>query len=147
MRGGHSRAFSTAAAPNISFPFLRPILLLPDPLIYYLAIAIDLILRFTWSLKLSSHLHSIHEVESGIFLMEALEVMRRWMWVYLRLEWEAVRKGGGGSMEVREGESRLKAEDEVVAPQRRGEYRDADVGEPGEEEIGLGILVMGEKEG
>lgn len=146
-RGGHSRAFSTAASPNVSFPFLRPILLLPDPLIYYLAIAIDLILRFTWSLKLSSHLHSIHEVESGIFLMEALEVVRRWMWVYLRLEWEAVRKGGGGSMEVRDGESRLRVEDEVIAMQRRGEYRDGRLGDGGEEEIGLGILVGGEKEG
>ncbi|SCV68909.1 BQ2448_1030 [Microbotryum intermedium] len=93
----HSRAYSTAAAPNVTFPFLRPVLLLPDPSIYYLAIVIDLVLRFTWSLKMSSHLHSIHEIESGIFLMEALEVFRRWMWVYFRLEWEAVRKGGGDS--------------------------------------------------
>ena len=96
LRPSHHRAYSTASAPNMTFPFLRPILLLPDPTIYYLAIAIDLILRFTWSLKLSSHLHSIHEMESGIFVMEALEVVRRWMWVFLRVEWEAVRKGGGG---------------------------------------------------
>ena len=73
---------------------LRRILLLPDPTIYYLIIVLDLILRFTWSLKLSSHLHSIHEIEMGIFMLEALEVMRRWIWVYVRIEWEAVRKGG-----------------------------------------------------
>lgn len=73
---------------------LRRILLLPDPTIYYLIILLDLILRFTWSLKLSSHLHSIHEIEMGIFLLEALEVTRRWIWVYVRVEWEAVRKGG-----------------------------------------------------
>lgn len=73
---------------------LRRILLLPDPTIYYLIILLDLILRFTWSLKLSSHLHSIHEIEMGIFMLEALEVMRRWIWVYVRIEWEAVRKGG-----------------------------------------------------
>lgn len=73
---------------------LRRILLLPDPTIYYLIIILDFILRFTWSLKLSSHLHSIHEIEMGIFLLEALEVMRRWIWVYVRVEWEAVRKGG-----------------------------------------------------
>ncbi|KDE05144.1 hypothetical protein MVLG_04485 [Microbotryum lychnidis-dioicae p1A1 Lamole] len=108
----HSRAYSTAATPNVTFPFLRPVLLLPDPSIYYLAILIDLVLRFTWSLKMSSHLHSIHEIESGIFLMEALEVFRRWMWVYLRMEWEAVRKGGGGlgtnpssAMDKEDGES------------------------------------------
>jgi hypothetical protein len=73
---------------------LRRTLLLPDPLIYYLVTALDLILRLTWSLKLSSHLHSIHEMEVGIFILEALEVLRRWLWVFVRIEWEAVRKGG-----------------------------------------------------
>lgn len=91
----HSRAFSTSSSPNLTFPFLRPILLLPDPWVYYLAIALDLLLRLTWSLKLSSHLHSAQEVESGVFAVEALEVVRRWMWVFLRVEWEAVRKGAG----------------------------------------------------
>lgn len=140
-RGHHSRAFSTAFSPNVTYPFLRPILLLPDPLIYYLAIALDLVLRFTWSLKLSSHLHSVHEIESGIFLMEALEVVRRWMWVYLRIEWEAVRKGGGGfMMEKGEGENRLRAEEENIEMARReaGGYSDE---VPPEQEIGLGIQV------
>ncbi|GAA5939938.1 hypothetical protein JCM3775_007154 [Rhodotorula graminis] len=94
-RPGHTRAFSTAATPNLSYPFLRPILLLPNPLVYYTAICVDLLLRLTWSLKLSSHLHSAQEVESGLFAVEALEVVRRWMWVFLRIEWEAVRKGAG----------------------------------------------------
>lgn len=127
-RPGHTRAYSTAATPNVSFPFLRPILLLPDPTIYYLAIAIDLVLRFTWSIKLSSHLHTINEIESGIFMMEALEVLRRWMWVYLRIEWEAVRKGGGSNISAEELRGRVeRAEDLGV-----------------KEEIGLGILVMNE---
>ncbi|KAK4058143.1 protein-ER retention protein [Microbotryomycetes sp. JL221] len=123
-RSHHSRAFSTAAAPNLTYPFLRPILLLPDPIIYYAAIAIDLVLRFTWSLKLSSHLHSIHEVEAGVFLMEGLEVLRRWMWVYLRMEWEAVRKGGGGylTMDKDEGENRLRAEEEFELSRRDGHH-------------------------
>ncbi|KAJ9093886.1 hypothetical protein QFC21_006259 [Naganishia friedmannii] len=63
-----------------------------DPVVYHLFIAIDFILRFTWSLKLSSHLHTIAEIESGVFMMEALELMRRWMWVFLRTEWEVVKK-------------------------------------------------------
>ena len=80
---------------------LRPTLLLPDPLVYHLFALIDLVLRFTWSLKLSSHLHTISEIESGVFMMEALELIRRWMWVFVRIEWEAVKKGelqrfGGG---------------------------------------------------
>lgn len=69
-------------------------MLLPDPMIYYLIIFLDFVLRFTWSLKLSSHLHSIGEMELGIFILEGLEVLRRWLWVFGRLEWEAVRKGG-----------------------------------------------------
>ncbi|OCF45854.1 hypothetical protein I317_00342 [Kwoniella heveanensis CBS 569] len=72
---------------------LRQTLLLPDPLVYHLFTAIDLILRFTWSLKLSSHLHTISEIESGVFMMEALELLRRWMWVFIRVEWEAVKMG------------------------------------------------------
>ncbi|GAA6010408.1 hypothetical protein JCM10207_005214 [Rhodosporidiobolus poonsookiae] len=95
LHHGHARAFSTAAAPNLSYPFLRPILLLPDPMIYYLCVALDLLLRFTWSLKLSPHLHNAQEVEAGVFVVELMEVVRRWMWVYLRIEWEAVRKGAG----------------------------------------------------
>lgn len=96
--GGHTRAFSTATAPNLSYPFLRPILLLPDPYLYYLGILLDLVLRLTWSLKLSSHLHSAQEVEAGVFVVELMEVVRRWMWVYFRIEWEAVRKGAGSEV-------------------------------------------------
>ena len=39
------------------------------------------------------------DLESGVFVMELLEVLRRWGWVYLRIEWEAVRKGQGGELE------------------------------------------------
>ncbi len=66
---------------------------------YYIAIAIDLLLRCTWSLKLSPHLDHFADFESGIFLMEFLEVGRRWMWIFLRVETEWVRflgQGGNG---------------------------------------------------
>ena len=79
--------------PTPSGPFgLRSRLLFPDPFVYYLFILLDLVLRFTWSLKLSSHLHTISEIESGVFIMEALELGRRWMWVFLRVEWEEVKR-------------------------------------------------------
>jgi EXS family len=57
-----------------------------------MAILFNFILRFTWSLKLSSHLHNVTDMESGVFVMEALEVLRRWVWVFLRVEWEVQRK-------------------------------------------------------
>jgi len=71
---------------------LRRRLLFGDALIYYTAILFNFILRFTWSLKLSSHLHIVTDMESGVFVMEALEVLRRWVWVFLRVEWEVLRK-------------------------------------------------------
>lgn len=86
---GGSSSSSSAGNPTV----LRRTLLFPTPIIYYVCIALDLILRLTWSLKLSSHLHAVHELEIGHFTLEALEVIRRWVWVYLRIEWEAVRKG------------------------------------------------------
>ncbi|CAG8755051.1 4641_t:CDS:2, partial [Acaulospora colombiana] len=70
---------------------LRPQLLFNDPMIYYIAIFVNFILRFTWSLKLSSHLHHTIDLEVGVFLIEALEILRRWIWVFLRMEWEALR--------------------------------------------------------
>lgn len=96
----HHHHHSPHVGYHATAPFLRGVLLMPDPWVYYAAIAIDLMLRLTWSLKLSSHLHAIHELAQGVFLMEALEVVRRWMWAFLRIEWEAVKRadaaGGGG---------------------------------------------------
>jgi len=45
---------------------------------YYFAIVVDLLLRFTWSVKLSPHLDFIGDMEGGIFVLEILEVFRRW---------------------------------------------------------------------
>ncbi|EJU04061.1 EXS-domain-containing protein [Dacryopinax primogenitus] len=73
-------------------PGLRPHLLYRYPRVYYAIITLNLILRLTWSLKLSSHLHNVTEFGSGVFIMEALEIVRRWLWVFFRVEWEVVRK-------------------------------------------------------
>ena len=75
------------------YPGLRSQLLFQDPLIYYVAIFINFVLRFTWSLKLSSHLHHVADLEVGVFLIEALEVLRRWIWVFIRVEWEILKLG------------------------------------------------------
>ncbi|KAI9593466.1 EXS family-domain-containing protein [Syncephalis fuscata] len=47
---------------------LRPILQFGDPFIYYTAIIIDFMLRFTWSLKLSTHLRLDELTAGGLFL-------------------------------------------------------------------------------
>jgi len=60
---------------------------------YYFAIVVDLLLRFTWSVKLSPHLDFIGDMEGGIFVLEILEVFRRWVWVFFRVEKEFVANG------------------------------------------------------
>lgn len=65
--------------------------------LYYVAIAMDLILRCTWSLKLSPHLDHFNDLEGGIFVMELLEVLRRWIWIFFRVETEWMRSVSMGS--------------------------------------------------
>lgn len=50
--------------------------------IYFGAVVIDLMLRCTWSFKLSPHLDHFNDLEGGIFVMEFLEILRRWMWIF-----------------------------------------------------------------
>ena len=94
---------SSFTQPHVaqSFPYgLRPRLHFPSPNLYYVVIVLDLMLRCTWSLKLSPHLDHFADFESGIFLMEFLEVGRRWIWIFFRVETEWVRttnsRGLGG---------------------------------------------------
>ncbi|KAH0846131.1 hypothetical protein AYO21_10088 [Fonsecaea monophora] len=63
--------------------------------VYYSAIVIDFLLRCTWSFKLSPHLDHFNDLEGGIFLMELLEVLRRWIWIFFRVETEWVRNNRG----------------------------------------------------
>jgi hypothetical protein len=83
--------FSAARKSHLHAYGLRSRLYFPSKEIYYMAIIADLLLRCTWSLKLSPHLDHFADFESGIFLMEFLEVVRRWMWIFFRVETEWVR--------------------------------------------------------
>jgi hypothetical protein len=88
---------------------LRKTIHFPSPNLYYTAITLDFLLRYTpqnpniplvpatlavrlcrmtWSVKLSPHLHHVNELEGGIFFMETLEVIRRWIWIFFRFEAE-----------------------------------------------------------
>lgn len=70
-------------------PFgLRSRRMFPRDEMYYGVIAIDLILRFTWMSRLSPHLDSVNDFESGIFFLMFLEIARRWMWIFFRVETE-----------------------------------------------------------
>lgn len=49
---------------------------------------IDLILRFTWLSRLTTRLNWVNDLESGVFALMFLEVIRRWLWIFLRVETE-----------------------------------------------------------
>lgn len=93
----NSKSLPLSIEGRFQYKGLRPKLFFNDPTIYYIAIFINFVLRFTWSLKLSSHLHHVADLELGVFMMEALEVLRRWIWVFLRVEWETVRPKGNAA--------------------------------------------------
>ncbi|KAK3694945.1 EXS family-domain-containing protein [Podospora appendiculata] len=77
-------------APNHPFG-LRRRLLIHKPGVYYAVVALDLVLRCTWMIKLSPHLDHVSDFESSIFIVEFLEVFRRWVWIFFRVETEWIR--------------------------------------------------------
>lgn len=72
---------------------IRSFLHYEDPAFYIMAVVLDFLLRTTWMLKLVSNIQ-IEEYEGGVFTMECLEVLRRWIWVIFRLESEMVKRAG-----------------------------------------------------
>lgn len=56
--------------------------------LYHSAILVDLVLRFSWASKFVPGLLWLTERESGLFVLMFLEVARRWMWVFFRVEAE-----------------------------------------------------------
>ncbi|WFD31793.1 protein-ER retention protein [Malassezia sp. CBS 17886] len=83
----HARRGSVLRGPEKPLPL--------PAVLYYAFILVNLVLRFTWSLKLSAHLQYLADWQRGLVLLEALEIVRRSVWVLLRVEWEYVRGGGG----------------------------------------------------
>jgi hypothetical protein len=71
---------------------LRPQLDFGNPLVYYFAIVVDLLLRGCWSLKLSSHLQEYAPGAAMVLMFEVFEIIRRWGWIYIRVEWECINK-------------------------------------------------------
>ena len=62
---------------NLYFPFRQK---------YYLVILGDLVLRFAWLSKFTGY--EFPSQEGGIFLLNFLEVFRRWVWIFFRVEAE-----------------------------------------------------------
>eukprot|EP00051_Salpingoeca_urceolata_P001487 m.41349 g.41349 ORF g.41349 m.41349 type:complete len:378 (+) comp11451_c0_seq1:253-1386(+) len=78
---------------SATYPMLRSELRYGSPLVYYAAVGQDLLLRLCWSLKLSSHLRKHATGEAFTFLFEVLEVFRRLVWNFFRVEWQSIKEG------------------------------------------------------
>ncbi|KAF8904444.1 EXS family-domain-containing protein [Gymnopilus junonius] len=74
---------------------LRAVLLYPRA-IYPIIIFLNLLLRMTWSIKLSTHMHSFQDGSVAFFWLEVAELVRRWLWVFVRVEWEVIKKAREG---------------------------------------------------
>lgn len=103
------------SAPGHALGLRRRLMIGNGPPTYYMVIAMDLMLRCTWSLKLSPHLDHITDFESSIFIIEVLEVFRRWVWIFFRVETEWLRNTNTG-LEV----------DDILLGDYQGKYEDED---------------------
>jgi hypothetical protein len=60
----------------------------------YAIVLLDALLRFTWLVRFSLQLDIYEFQERTVFVLEMLEVLRRWMWLLFRAETEWLRKRG-----------------------------------------------------
>lgn len=100
---------------------LRPNRQYHSPALYYAVIVLDFLLRCTWSFKLSPHLGYVNDLEGGIFMLELAELLRRWMWMFFRVEKEWVGLGVRererlvlGEVGSRDGEEEEEMEEELL---------------------------------
>ena len=70
---------------NLRCYFLRHELIFKYRIVYYLIILFDFFARFTWSVSLSQHVHMTFQ--ESMWFFELIEVFRRFLWIFLRVEW------------------------------------------------------------
>lgn len=72
---------------------LRPFRVVKSTLVYYLAVVIDVTLRAVWIMKLTYSWNTFPDLETGLFILEGLEISRRALWVFFRTEKEWTTSG------------------------------------------------------
>lgn len=79
--------------PAYQFHGLRRSKMLSNRNWYYLAVIVDFALRAVWIMKLTYNWQSFPDLETGLFILEMLEITRRGMWIYFRTEKEWITSG------------------------------------------------------
>lgn len=57
--------------------------------LYFVAVCIDLVLRFTWAINRVTYFSTMHPSQI-VLIIEVFEVFRRSMWNMIRIEWEII---------------------------------------------------------
>ncbi|ODV96788.1 hypothetical protein PACTADRAFT_1372 [Pachysolen tannophilus NRRL Y-2460] len=87
---------------------LRSILMYNVSFYYHVSIMVDFILRFIWVLRMFSNPDSKYlllrsfDSEGGLFLLEILEILRRWIWVFIKIETEYIKMFNGDINKLRD---------------------------------------------
>lgn len=71
--------------PNAPYPYLRPVLTYKNPYVYYAAMILDPILRFSW-IFYAIYYHNLQHSAIISFIVAFAEVTRRGIWVIFRVE-------------------------------------------------------------
>ncbi|KAI9202654.1 EXS family-domain-containing protein [Polychytrium aggregatum] len=120
MHNSNSGSFLSRLKKELASLLLRPVLHFPSAMPYYFAMAFDVIVRFSWCLKVdlmytlmtmtvkewqTRQLGDEHEQIAGQtlaileeavvleLLIKLFEIVRRWVWVFFRIEREWVMRG------------------------------------------------------
>jgi hypothetical protein len=113
--GVHRLAANLFAHQHPSFRSrLRSTLLFPLP-IYLVTVLLNLMLRVVWLVKPFGFVVAKSHVDLASFFLQLGELIRRWLWVFIRVEWEMIKKEQGhlkvpGDAEEPEYENILTAE-------------------------------------
>ena len=107
----------TASNLHHPVPLLRPILLLPQ-FVYLGVVLLNLVLRLTWLMKPLGFLKVESHAGVANFYLQMGELLRRWLWVFIRVEWETIKKGCEGQTRHRNEDE--ESEYELIAPHSPG---------------------------
>lgn len=105
---GNLRSNRPAPRQSTEYPFfLRPILHFRHSVLYYLAIIVDTLLRISWVVRVTILRQVVDSIGAskgaGVketlmavdIALKVLEILRRWVWVFFRVEreWVSRRRG------------------------------------------------------
>lgn len=95
---------------------LRSVLMFNVSFYYHVAIIIDFVLRYIWIIRTVSDLNSgtllfsLYDSEIGLFVLEVLELLRRWVWVFIKLETEYIKIYNGDLNKIKGAEEGIPLE-------------------------------------